>query len=568
MKLYCLVFLAIFVSMLFPIIADTEVRQYRIADPDYLGFIDHQCTRPFYFERRYHILADGDGFALDYGGCRVQINDRMYGPYTDLALRLSPDGTKVAFYYRRGKSVGVTVNSKNFGPFNYASAPIFTRDGSKVAFSYQKSTLWDLPYNFYLDHFYLDWLTKSKPSKRGLEYVYADGKAYGGYDSVSNPSFLPDGSGVAFSYREKSTAQDYLRIGSELFGPYTAIDHWNVWAGSSMKNPQFCLVYKKDELWYCRIGPQIYGGYRWVGETMVSPDGSLVAFCYEDDSNRYFRIGPKVFGPFTEILNSEIIFSPTGMDFAFGYRKNSNDYYIQTKDLTLGPFQNIYRVGFTTGGTIFYGFQKGEQYGVVIGNTTYPLDPRTGELAVSPRGNGWCFTYRKNFQAYLLVNGKTYGPFYNIRQNLDTLNDEFVFSPDGSGFGLVYYDRNNKDFVQINNRVFGPFQKAGGIVLGPSAGDYAFKYHLDDQLFLQVGEWKFGPYDLIETPLWLGVGSFAVVCRKGNSTYLIKDGQIYGPFNDAAVEQKNGKLLFLYVKNGYAHVGEWEKHGLIPGDAK
>ncbi len=530
--------------------------------------------QPGFFDK-VHIFPDGFGF-IAFDNKMLQINDRVYGRFKEAAVNFSPDGSRVAVYYDKGKSVGVIVGGKRYGGFNYASDPIYNTDGSQYAFSGQRSTLADLPYNLYVDHLHISLFSVNVLQKRGLEYVYINGKRYGGYAEVSSPQFSPDGSTFAFYYltRTKMGWQYFLRVGAEVYGPYDEIKYFSLLPRGnpnripshqnssgekfSMKEPPFCLVYEQGELEYCRIGVETFGGYSWIDDP-VKFSGNRFAFRYRQDNQEYLRLDNTTYGPYAGI--GWFGFSPGGEEFIFIFNDERGS-FLQTKDRLFGPYEYISdpKISYNER-TLAFEFRTSAGKGVNLGGREY-LGCELGDHPVFSReGNGWWLPRRiSSEERGVLVNGKTYGPYYDIW--------DFSFNRDGTAFGFIYENQREQYFVRVNDKVLGPYRFPEKLALSEDGRNYSFLYQSDKdnrKQFLQVGDTVFGPNDLIEPPLWLG-NSFAAVCYDYDQyrCYIIKDGEIYGPFTDAKLGIHNGKLILLYIKDGYAYVGEWDKHGLRP----
>lgn len=538
------------------------------------------------FEQTY-IFPDGSGFVA-FDNKLLQINNRVYRRFKEATVNFSPDGSRAGVYYKKGKSVGVIAGGKRFGGFNSASQPVYNADGSQYAFSGQRSTLADLPYNLYVDHLHITLFSVNVLHKRGLEYVYVNGKRYGGYAEVSEPKFSPDGSTFAFYYltRTERGWEYFLRVGAKVYGPYDDIKHFSFLPSGdtssipsrenssgeklSMKEPPFCLIYEQGKLEYCRIGDDTFGGYSWIDDP-VKFSGSGFAFRYRKDNQEYLRLDNTTYGPYAGI--GWFGFSPGGEKFAFVF-KDKRGYFLQTPERLIGSYEYIsdYEPKFSNDGKVLaFKFRSSAGEGVNLGGREY-LGCNSDERTVfCGEGSDWWLPRRISSEANgIIINGKTYGPYYDLKKYNYTNTEEVVFNCDQTAFGFIYRDKQNQHFVRVSDQVYGPYKFAEGILLSADGRNFSFLYESDQHYrksFLQVGEKVFGPYDRIEPLLWLE-NSYATVYYDYDNQHchIIKDGKIYGPFTDAKVEIHNRKLMLFYIKDGYAHVGEWNKLRLRPQD--
>ncbi len=190
----------------------------------------------------------------------------------------SPDGTKVAFssaasdlgptdtnntsdIYIRDLSTGATtllsMNAAGTGAGNQQSAaPVFSPDGTKVAFTSDASDLVPHDANETTDVFVRDLATDATT----LVSVDATGSS-GGNDFSSGAAFSPDGTKIAFSSRADDLGpQDTYRDGWEDLDVYVR----DLSAGAT-------TLVSVDE-----TGTD--SGNRESGEPVFSPDGTSVAF--------------------------------------------------------------------------------------------------------------------------------------------------------------------------------------------------------------------------------------------------------------------------------------------------
>ncbi|MEM5810069.1 MAG: hypothetical protein QW156_04245 [Candidatus Aenigmatarchaeota archaeon] len=72
-------------------------------------------------------------------------------------------------------------------------------------------------------------------------------------------------------------------------------------------------------------------------------------------------------------------------------------------------------------------------------------------LSVSEKSSNIGVKYEKDNKYYIQINDKTYGP-YNGVWNL-------AFSSDSSKYWFKY-EKDNKQYIQINNKTYGPYDKA------------------------------------------------------------------------------------------------------------
>ncbi len=105
------------------------------------------------------------------------------------------------------------------------------------------------------------------------------------------------------------------------------------------------------------------------------------------------------------------------------------------------------------------------------------------------RGNTFAFNYYKGKKGFVNVNDRIYGPFgivYRIEVSHDGNSWGFVYSKQGEVF--------KKYYIRVNKDTFGPFSDAWGPFFSDDGKHFAFRYIKDSMEYIQIDNKVFGPY--------------------------------------------------------------------------
>ncbi len=145
-----------------------------------------------------------------------------------------------------------------------------------------------------------------------------------------------------------------------------------------------------------------------------------------------------------------------------------------------------------------------------------------------------------NGKIYVQLYDRTFGPYdemlplrcSNSREFFrEHFEDDIRECPESFWFISI---REDKFYVHIKDKVFGPFDPGpGGILVpqfSPNKSKYAFNFKKGDKYYIQLNERTFGPFD---KPAHFGFSSdgskFWMVFSQGGKYYVRINDKIFGP---------------------------------------
>jgi hypothetical protein len=112
---------------------------------------------------------------------------------TNVNLLLSPNAQYVGVFFIKIKdrTLYIQINDKIYGPYDWTYPPIFSNDGSKYGWWFEKDQ---------------------------KQYIQINDKTYGPYDTAHDPRFSHDGS--KYGWRFSKDNKYYIQINNKTYGPY------------------------------------------------------------------------------------------------------------------------------------------------------------------------------------------------------------------------------------------------------------------------------------------------------------------------------------------------------------
>jgi archaellin len=218
------------------------------------------------------------------------------------------------------------------------------------------------------------------------------------------------------------------------------------------------------------------GPYEEVEYLDFSSNGASFGIVFQKDNSKYIQINKdKIYGPY-ELIEGGVTFSKDGSNYGWIFTKNEKC-YVQIKEKTYGPYGDR-SVG-SCPSNIFFS-ENGSEY-------------------------GWIF-YKKEDEGwgplFVQLNDQTYGPYEEInygRYNpsegpTDERFDPIQFSKDGSKYGWAYYKENDW-YVVLNDKIYGPYDYASGIIFSNDSLKYGWEFKKDNKYYIQINDKTYGPYD-------------------------------------------------------------------------
>ena len=160
----------------------------------------------------------------------------------------------------------------------------------------------------------------------------------------------------------------------------------------------------------------------------------------------------------------------------------------------------------------------------------YPLKiiGNVEKIYISPDANYIGLIIKKGNKVFIQINNKIYGPFD------DVIDNKISFSPNGSSYGFIF-KINDRDYVQINDRVFGPFEEGyrdeRNIEFSEDGRRFGFVFKKDNLRYVQIDNQTLGPYDAAYRIVFSKDSSrFAFYFEKDGNKYLLINNEQIGPF--------------------------------------
>lgn len=315
----------------------------------------------------------------------------------------SPDGEKIAYEgYKNGGSV-VSVNDAEgksfYGTFNIP----------KDAFS--------------LDSKRFGYTAMQAPD--GKQYTFVDDKKYGPYDESTRPTFSPDGKRFGFTFRRNG--ESYVIINEQQYGPYGFA--WPPIFGSD--NHYAYLVSDgglKNGPNYLIIDGVAGKKYQSIGAVLISPDGTQNAYV-------------------ADTKNGQIL--------VFNGREIKLSYSI--RDLL-----------FTPDNKLIYGAIRPDYSSYVVIDGVEHVFAKKGEredpMAVSADSKKIAYRYmHANPYSESVIVGNIEGTqvFFEGSSDRYTSVRNIVLNKNGSRVVFVGVHSDNKKYLVVNDREYGPYDEIG-----------------------------------------------------------------------------------------------------------
>jgi hypothetical protein len=183
-------------------------------------------------------------------------------------------------------------------------------------------------------------------------------------------------------------------------------------------------------------------------------------------------------------------------------------------------------------------------------------------IFISPTGKYAAVIYRQDNKNYVQINDTEYGP-YDQFWTID-------FSDNDSKYGIIWGQGCVFDgmvikceawYVQINNKIYGPSQGVISLAFSSDGSKYVFDFTKDNKYYVQVNEKVYGPYD----------HRWDAVCRGTNCGWIFKkykeykeewyvqiNDEIFGPYDDVDVfvnfSESGEKYGWKFVKDNGAYI--------------
>lgn len=386
-----------------------------------------------------------------------------------------------------------------------------------------------------------------------------------------------------FGYYNK-LHEGFFLIDKEAFGPFDEIDEHSPYFASDGRK---AFIYWKDKAMYVQVGDKVFGEYKGENPKLFFYEGGWILH-YEDKNKKHMVIvdGRKEYGPhvYVDILQTQ------GKNWGFRYCNfNTQKYadillgkdvgfttkcYIVANQQEKGPYDMVEQFSVVKDGVQFVFTQKDDLYiyneGVIRGPYAKKGNPQISfeeettvlryqdaegnhHLEIGPDILGplsyasaskmhvfekqWGFQYKdEENRKFIVVNGRTYGPYTHV--------SDPVFGKNGWGF--VYKDSQEKNYVMINSEENGPYLSAGRLLFTNANTLYQYEKN-KGEYYISVNGKSFGPYKMMKAIKVSGKQWGFEYKEDNDLRYLMVNGMKYGPYEEispsgSAYDPKQSKL--------------------------
>ncbi|MDD4409089.1 MAG: hypothetical protein PHW52_00360 [Candidatus Pacebacteria bacterium] len=223
----------------------------------------------------------------------------------------------------------------------------------------------------------------------------------------------------------------------------------------------------------------IYGPYEIAGELAMS-SGNFTFFYEEkteDVTYQYIDINGSSYGPYQRVasmgVSRPIVPSVYNDKFGFSYYDaRQQAWYVNINGNVMGPYSEVSNVYYSANGYIFAGKKKESIYYYININgkedQKNPYVTTDNNIYLSDSGS-YSFSYTSNNKKSININGKVFGPY-----DIEKVGKGVMFNEDK--FYFLYND-SGKELVNVNGKVY---DSSGSVVYDYLKNQFEFHYTKDD----------------------------------------------------------------------------------------
>ena len=151
-------------------------------------------------------------------------------------------------------------------------------------------------------------------------------------------------------------------------------------------------------------------------------------------------------------------------------------------------------------------------------------------------------TYKKDRKDYVQINDNIYEPYDN----------SVYFSNDGSKYGWTFKKDDNY-YIQINDKTYEPYDNSiNNLIFSNDGSKYGFEFVKDYKYYVQINDKTYGPYDgpydAYDFTFSNDNSKYGWLFKKDNKFYFQINDKIYGPYDDAKFTfTKDNKTYIAYI---------------------
>jgi hypothetical protein len=283
-------------------------------------------------------------------------------------------------------------------------------------------------------------------------------------------------------------------------------------------------------------GPYVLGA-------QLAMSKSNYAFFFEDGTYQYINVNGSSYGPYQKYTGkggSKQI-TPSVYEDKFGfsyYDERQQAWYANINNNVKGPYSEISNVYYSASGYIFAGKNKEEIYYYININGTEdkknPYVSIDNNVYLSDKG-AYAFSYDSNGKKNINMNGKVFGPYNTIGSGVMYRDDKFYF----------LYSENGKDYVNINGKAY---ESTGSVVINQPKNEFAFYYTKEDgKEYVNIN----GKEVLNEEAIAMKTNYFF---KNGSQYYVNIGDKKEGPYKNVVGLKKDGNsYIYAYQLDD----GQW-----------
>ncbi|OHD54738.1 MAG: hypothetical protein A2Y33_01825 [Spirochaetes bacterium GWF1_51_8] len=263
-------------------------------------------------------VFDEDAFELyvESGSWGMLLNGKQYGPFEKLHNPVIGPGENFGFAYKSGYKWRFTINDSQYGDYDDAGILVFSRDGSKFAYSYNigfdeergESGQWFIKVGETVLGGY-DQIFDLVFSIDGTQYAYAylkdgewffvfKGETYEAGEMMNHIEISPDGKGFAFSYVQSGFY--YLNINGQVYGDYSFLHGLPVFYNDKQG---FRFLFSYDRYYLCmNIDGREIIELRTIPSFYCTPDGEIQIVSHGDSAQTTLIMNFEEIGTFRSAL--------------------------------------------------------------------------------------------------------------------------------------------------------------------------------------------------------------------------------------------------------------------------
>jgi hypothetical protein len=317
--------------------------------------------------------------------------------------------------------------------------------------------------------------------------------------------------------------------------------------GTSLKDKEYYLYYKKAGKYYVKTAKNVFGPYDDL--PTARPDAPFsqnftAEFKAIKNKKAYFISNGVETGPYPE--DAYMYFYEYGEEekkpvVRYGPDKEN---YIEIEGKKYGPYSSYMSLQFCKGKRVLYNYSYNKPISIYVDDVLKFKDINIDGYSPVLEDDLF-FSYIKDEKKYLQFNEQSFGPY-------DAITRRSIVN----GKLRMWYKENGKQFYYIDGKVIGPYDEIMDHYSGKILNDFVYKN--EGKFYITIDGKVYGPYDTKPTAILDSEGNFCYHSfMKEGKEYFVFKGKQYGPFEDVLslnnsltdMISKEDKQPFTMTKN-------------------